>query len=455
MKHVQICIKTLKEVFRTMNEKKGNAIALLPLAVFMVLFLGVSIVMKDFYKMPVVVALIIASTIAILQNRKIPIELKVERFCKGAGDSSIILMCLIFILAGAFAEVSKAMGAVDSTVNLGLAVFPPGFMVAGIFIIGSFLSMSLGTSVGTIVTLTPIAIGIAQKTGLPIAFLVAAVVSGAMFGDGLSMISNSTVAATKTQDCEMVDKFKANIKIVFPAAVITLLIYSFLTFGMQVNHTGAYNYQFIKILPYIAVLVVALTGFNVVLVLVGGIVLAAVIGLIYGSFDIFTVFQLCAKGIAGMEDISIISILIGGIGELIKFNGGIDFLLNTIQKRIHSKKGAEFGIGVLVSLVDLCTANNTVSIIIVGSLAKDLSEKYGVDRRKSASLLDTFACFVQGCIPYGAQLLVASSLAAISPFLIMKYLWYPYLLGVASVLAIIFGIPKFKTPAKGCVKLSA
>lgn len=436
-----------------MNEKKGNATALLPLVVFMVLFLGVSLIMKDFYKMPVVVALIIASTIAILQNKKIPIELKVERFCKGAGDSSIILMCLIFILAGAFAEVSKAMGAVDSTVNLGLTVFPHSFMVAGIFVIGSFLSMSLGTSVGTIVTLGPIAVGIAQKTGLPIEFLIAAVVSGAMFGDGLSMISNSTVAATKTQDCEMVDKFKANVKIVLPAAIITLIIYAFLTLGMEINSTEAYNYQFIKILPYIAVLVVALTGFNVVLVLVGGIVLATIIGLIYGSFDIFTVFQLCLKGIAGMEDISIISILIGGMGELIKFNGGIDFLLNTIQKRVHSEKGAEFGIGILVSLVDLCTANNTVSIIIVGSLAKDLSKKYGVDRRKAASLLDTFACFIQGCIPYGAQLLVASSLAAISPFLIMGYLCYPYLLGVASVLAIIFGIPKFNTPAKGALKL--
>ncbi|MEY8762615.1 MULTISPECIES: Na+/H+ antiporter NhaC family protein [Clostridium] len=436
-----------------MDKKKGNAMALLPLVVFMVLFLGVSIVMKDFYKMPVVVALIIASTVAILQNKKIPIDLKVERFCKGAGDSSIILMCLIFILAGAFAEVSKAMGAVDSTVNLGLAVFPPGFMVAGIFIIGSFLSMSLGTSVGTIVTLTPIAIGVAKKTGLPIAFLVAAVVSGAMFGDGLSMISNSTVAATKTQDCEMVDKFKANIKIVFPAAIIALIIYAFLTSGMQVKHTGPYNYQLIRILPYIAVLVVALTGFNVVLVLIGGTVLAAAIGLIYGSFDIFTVFKLCAKGIAGMEDISIISILIGGMGELIKVNGGIDFLLNVIQKRVHSKKGAEFGIGILVSLVDLCTANNTVSIIIVGSLAKDLSESYGVDRRKTASLLDTFSCFIQGCIPYGAQLLVASSLAAVSPFLIMKYLWYPYLVGAASILAIIFEIPKFKTPARGSLKL--
>ncbi|AKA70596.1 Na+/H+ antiporter NhaC family protein [Clostridium scatologenes] len=436
-----------------MNEKKGNALALLPLGVFMVLFLGVSIIMKDFYKMPVIVALIIASTIAILQNRKVPIELKVERFCRGAGDSSIILMCLIFILAGAFAEVSKAMGAVDSTVNLGLSVFPPSFMVAGIFIIGSFLSMSLGTSVGTIVTLSPIAVGISQKTGLPIGFLIAAVVSGAMFGDGLSMISNSTVAATKTQDCEMVDKFKANFKIVLPAAIITLIIYAFLTFGMNINHSGDYSYQFIKILPYIAVLGVALTGFNVVLVLVGGIVLASIIGLIYGSFDIFTVFQLCAKGIAGMEDISMISILIGGIGELIKFNGGIDYLLNMIRKRVHSRKGAEFGIGVLVSLVDLCTANNTVSIVIVGSLAKDLSESYGVDKRKTASLLDTFACFIQGCIPYGAQLLVASSLAAISPFLIMKYLCYPYLLGIASIFAIILGVPKFKTPAKSALKL--
>lgn len=431
-----------------MNEKKGNAIALLPLVVFMALFLGVSLIMKDFYKMPVVVALLIASTIAILQNKTIPIDLKVERFCKGAGDSSIILMCLIFILAGAFAEVSKAMGAVDATVNLGLTIFPPSLMVAGMFVIGSFLSMSLGTSVGTIVTLAPIAVGIAEKTGLPVGFLIAAVVSGAMFGDGLSMISNSTVAATKTQDVEMVDKFKANFKIVLPAAIITLIIYACLTFGMDVNATETYDYQFFKILPYIAVLTVALTGLNVVLVLVGGIILSAVIGMIYGSFDIFTVFQLCLKGISGMEDISIISILIGGMGELTKINGGIDFLLHTIQKKIHSEKGAELGIGILVSLVDLCTANNTVSIIIVGSLAKDLSEKYGVDRRKTASLLDTFACFIQGCIPYGAQLLVASSLAAISPFSIMGYLCYPYLLGISSILAIVLGIPKFKTPIK-------
>ncbi|MCI1821144.1 MAG: Na+/H+ antiporter NhaC family protein [Megasphaera sp.] len=431
------------------DEKKGNAIALLPLVVFMALFLGVSLIMKDFYKMPVVVALIIASTIAILQNRKVSIDAKVEQFCKGAGDSSIILMCLIFILAGAFAEVSKSMGAVDATVNLGLAVFPPSLMVAGMFVIGSFLSMSLGTSVGTIVTLAPIAVGIAEKTGLPVGFLIAAVVSGAMFGDGLSMISNSTVAATKTQDVEMVDKFKANFKIVLPAAIITLIIYAFLTLGMDVNATEAYDYELIKIIPYVAVLVIALTGLNVVLVLVGGIVLSAIIGLIYGSFDIFTVFQLSLKGIAGMEDISIISILIGGMGELTKVNGGIDFLLHTIQKRIHSEKGAEFGIGILVSLVDLCTANNTVSIIIVGSLTKNLSEKYGVDRRKAASLLDTFACFIQGCIPYGAQLLVASSLAVISPFSIMQYLYYPYLLGVASVVAILLGIPKFKTPIKG------
>lgn len=436
-----------------MDERKGNAIALLPLGVFIVMFLGVSLITKDFYKMPVVSALIVASTIAILQNKKVSIESKVERFCKGAGDSSIILMCLIFILAGAFAEVSKAMGAVDSTVNLGLAVFPHSFMVAGMFIIGSFLSMSLGTSVGTIVTLAPIAVRISQKTGLPMEFLIAAVVSGAMFGDGLSMISNSTVAATKTQNCEMVDKFKANFKIVLPAAILTLIIYSFLTFGMNINNSGVYSYDLIKILPYIAVLIVALTGFNVVLVLVGGIVLAAVIGIIYGSFDIFTVFQLCAKGVAGMEDISIISILIGGIGGLIKFNGGIDYLLYAIRKRVHSRKGAEFGVGVLVSLVDLCTANNTVSIIIVGSLAKELSENYGVDKRKTASLLDTFACFVQGCIPYGAQLLVASSFAKISPFMIMKYLYYPYLLGIASIFAIILGVPKFKTEVKGDLKL--
>lgn len=432
-----------------MDERKGNAIALLPLGVFIVLFLGVSLITKDFYKMPVVSALIVASTIAILQNKKVPIESKVERFCKGAGDSSIILMCLIFILAGAFAEVSKAMGAVDSTVNLGLAVFPHSLMVAGMFIIGSFLSMSLGT----IVTLAPIAVRISQKTGLPMEFLIAAVVSGAMFGDGLSMISNSTVAATKTQNCEMVDKFKANFKIVLPAAILTLIIYAFLTFGMNINKSGAYNYDLIRILPYIAVLIVALTGFNVVLVLVGGIVLSAAIGLIYGSFDIFTVFQLCAKGVTSMEDISIISILIGGIGELIKFNGGIDYLLYTIRKRIHSRKGAEFGVGMLVSLVDLCTANNTVSIIIVGSLAKELSENYGVDRRKTASLLDTFACFVQGCIPYGAQLLVAASFAKISPFMIMKYLWYPYLLGAASVFAIVLGVPKFKTQVKDDLKL--
>lgn len=431
-----------------MNEKRGNAISLLPLGVFIVLFLGVSIVTKDFYKMPVVVALIIASTVAILQNKKVSIELKVERFCKGAGDSSIILMCLIFILAGAFAEVSKAMGAVDSTVNLGLAVFPHSFMVAGIFIIGSFLSMSLGTSVGTIVTLAPIAVRISQKTGLPMEFLIAAVVSGAMFGDGLSMISNSTVAATKTQDCEMVDKFKANFKIVLPAAILTLIIYAFLTFGMHISTSGVYKYDLIKIVPYIAVLIIALTGFNVVLVLACGIVLSSIIGIICGSFDIFTVFQLCAKGIASMEDISIISILIGGIGELIKFNGGIDYLLYTIRKGIHSEKGAEFGIGILVSVVDLCTANNTVSIIIVGSLAKELSENYGVDRRKTASLLDTFACFVQGCIPYGAQLLVAASFAKISPFVIMKYLCYPYLLGISSVFAIILGVPKFKTTIK-------
>ena len=430
---------------------KGNPWALIPLVVFLIMYLVPSIITNDFYKMPVSVSFLVASIVAIAMNRKESISKKVEVFCKGAGESNIILMCIIFILAGAFAQVAKSMGAVDSTVNLGLTILPGNILVAGIFIICCFISLSIGTSVGTIAALAPMALGISDKTGIPLALVLGAVVGGAMFGDNLSMISDTTIAATKTQGCEMKDKFKMNLAIVMPAAIITTIIFTLSTMGSTTALAGSYEYNIVKVLPYLAVLITALAGVNVMLVLVGGTFFAGIVGLATNSFDIWAFLKAIQDGIAGMSELIIISLLIGGMVEVIKHNGGIDFLLEFITKRIKSKKGAEFGIGALVSIVDVCTANNTIAIVMAGPIAKDIADKYEVDPRKSASLLDTFSCFFQGIIPYGAQILTAVGVAGaakISPFEIMQYLYYPYLMGICALLAIVFGIPKVKGKVK-------
>ncbi|WP_346940253.1 Na+/H+ antiporter NhaC family protein [uncultured Clostridium sp.] len=429
------------------NLKKGSAIALLPLFIFIVVFMGISLVTKDFYAMPVTVPFLLAALVALFMNREVSLDKKLDVFCKGAGEPNIILMCLIFILAGAFAEVAKTMGAVESTVNLGLTFLPSNILVSGVFIIACFIAISIGTSMGTIVALVPIATGIAAKTGIPIALVVGAVVSGAMFGDNLSMISDTTIAATRTQGCEMRDKFRMNFIVVLPAAIMTVLIFTFITLGQDSKVVADYSYSLVKVLPYVGVLLAALLGVNVLVVLVGGILFAGGIGIFTGAFDIIGLLQAIGKGIGGMSELVIISIIIGGMVEIIKFNGGIEFILGFIKKRVNSKIGAEVGIATLVSLVDICTANNTIAIVTVGPIAKDISNQYDIEPKRVAGILDMFSCVAQGIIPYGAQLLSASALAKLSPFSIMKYLYYPYLMGISALIAIVF-VPYLKLKIK-------
>ncbi|MEG0855662.1 MAG: Na+/H+ antiporter NhaC family protein [Terrisporobacter sp.] len=425
--------------------KKGSALALLPLAVFLVLFIGSGIVTGDFYKMPTLVAFIISTSVAFLFNRKENFNTKMEVFCKGGGNKDIILMLIIFLFAGAFSGVAKATGGADSVVNLGLSILPANLLVTGLFIIGCFISISMGTSVGTIAAIGPIGVAIASKTGIPVALILGAVVGGAMFGDNLSMISDTTIAATRTQGCEMRDKFKVNFLIVLPAAIITIILLTVMTRGYVSVSNETYNFELVKVLPYLFVLIGAILGANVFFLLGGGVIFAGVVGIATGTLDIFGVITAISEGMSGMFELCMISVVVGGMVELIKFNGGIDFVLNFIESRIKSKKGAELGIAALVSVVDLCTANNTIAIVMAGPLAKDIADEYKVDPRKCASILDIFSSVWQGIIPYGAQLLTAAGLAAISPFEIIRYLFYPALMFVCGILAIGLGLPKVKS----------
>ena len=417
---------------------KGNGLALIPLGVFLLVYLGSSILANDFYAVSIIVPFLAAALTALIMNRKEKFEKKIEIFCKGAGNTNILLMVIIFILAGAFAEVASDMGAVDSTVNLGLSLLPSSLIIPGIFIIGCFIALSIGTSMGTIVALAPIAVGIAGKTGIETALAVGAVVSGAMFGDNLSIISDTTIAATRTQGCEMKDKFKMNFIIVLPAAIITAFIFMILTRNTGTISLDALEFNLFKILPYIIVIVTALLGVNVIIVLLLGILSSGLIGFAYGSFNILGFFNSISTGISGMSELIIISILIAGTIEIIKYNGGIDFILNKGMKKFKSKRGAEYGIATLVSLVDICTANNTVAIVTVGPIAKNISNEFDLEPKRVAGIMDMFACVFQGIIPYGAQLISAAGLAAISPFAIMKYLFYPYLMGICAIIAIYF-----------------
>lgn len=445
-------INTKEEELIMIEGKKGNPWALLPFFVFVAVYIISGIVTNDFYALPVTVPFLLAALVALAMNKRESFNAKLERFCLGAADTNIILMCIIFILAGAFAQVAKDMGAVDSTVNLGLSLLPGNILIAGVFVIACFISTSIGTSMGTIAAIAPMAVGIAAKTGVPVELALAAVVGGSMFGDNLSMISDTTIAATKTQGCELKDKFRVNFKIVLPAAILTTIILAVITSGNEISLTGAYSYSLVKVLPYIFVLAGALLGGNVILILIFGTVFSGVVGIATGAFNIVGFAQSVGKGITGMSDLVIMSLLISGIVELVKYNGGIDFIINFIVKRIKSKKGAEIGISALISIVDACTANNTVAIVMVGPLAKDIADRFGVDPRKTASLLDTFSCFVQGIIPYGAQILVAAGVAKISPILVMKYLYYPYLMGICAIIAILTGLPKL-TPIKEKINL--
>ncbi|MDB8552238.1 Na+/H+ antiporter NhaC family protein [Turicibacter sanguinis] len=421
---------------------KGNPWALLPLGLFLVLFVGSGVITGDFYYMPVLVAFMLAAACAFLFNRTATFNEKIAVFCKGAGHENIIMMIVIFLLAGAFSGVAKSIGAVDATVNMSLSVLPPNLVVAGLFIIASFISISMGTSVGTITALTPIGLGIANATGIPVALVVGAVVGGGMFGDNLSMISDTTIAAVRTQGCELKDKFKVNFFIVLPAAIISLILLVVTTMSFDQTTTSVGSFEWIKVLPYLYILVGALVGINVFALLSSGVFVAGIIGLFTHAATFPDLIQSASSGMAGMQELAIICLIVGGTLELIKFNGGIQFLLHLLTSRIKSKKGAEFAIAGLVSLVDICTANNTIAIVVSGPLAKNIADEYEIDPKRSASLLDIFSSCWQGLIPYGAQLLGAAGLAAISPFEIIPYVHYPMLMGLFGLLAIMFGFPK-------------
>lgn len=427
-----------------MNEQKTKAsgAALLPILVFLVLFLGTGIIMDDFYTMPAVVGFLIALAVAFVQTKGKTFNEKITIVAKGIGDDNIITMCLIFLTAGAFSGAVSAAGGVDSTVNLGLSLLPPQIAVIGLFIIGCFISISMGTSMGTIAALAPIAVGIAETTGFSMAVCIGAVVSGAMFGDNLSMISDTTIAAVRTQGCEMKDKFRRNFLIVLPAAIITIVILFFLTRGSSFTLEDELNYNIWQVMPYIFVLVTAIIGINVFVVLLSGTVLSIIVGLVTGSLPVSEIFTAIGSGVTGMYDITVISILVAAISALVKENGGFTFILEKIHSRIHTYKGAEVGIAALISLVDAATANNTVAIVIAGPIAKEISDDYGIEPSRSASLLDMFASVFQGIIPYGAQLLSAATLTGLTSFDIMPYLFYPYLMAVCGIISIIISKKK-------------
>lgn len=420
------------------KEKKGRAIALLPIGVFLIIFLGAGIVFKDFYAMPAIVAFLIALFVAFLQNKKLSFNKKIEVIAKGVGEENIITMSLIFLCAGGFSGAVTAAGGVDSTVNLGLSLIPAHFAVAGLFLIGCFISVSMGTSMGTIAALAPIAVGISEKTGFALSICIGAVVCGAMFGDNLSMISDTTIAAVKTQGCEMKDKFKANFFIVLPAAIITVLIFWFATRNMNFHLEENLSYSLWEVLPYMVVLLGALIGINVFVVLISGIVISLIVGVSMGHIALSEMFQVVGNGVTSMYDITVISIIVACIVSLVKEHGGIQFILNLIKSKINGRRGAEFGIALLALFVDACTANNTVAIVMTGPIAKEISEEFDVDPRRSASLLDMFTSVGQGIIPYGAQLLSAATLTGLTPLQIIPNLYYPLLMGVCGVLAIIF-----------------
>lgn len=421
---------------------KPSAWALSPLVVFLCLYLVTSLIIDDFYKVPITIAFLVASVYAIAITKGLSLNDRILQYSTGAANKNIMLMIWIFILAGAFAKSAETMGAIDATVNLALYLLPDSLLLAGVFLASCFISLSIGTSVGTIVTLVPVAAGIAEKTDPGMLPLVTAlVIGGAFFGDNLSFISDTTIAATRTQGCVMRDKFRVNLLIALPAALIVFVYYIVCGSGVE----SAYEVQEIawgKVVPYLIVLATAIAGVNVTLVLLLGIVSTGIVGMCYGSFDVFGWFGSMGEGIIGMGELIIITLMAGGLLELIRFNGGVDYILNVLTKHIRGKRGAELSIAALVSLANVCTANNTIAIITVGPLASNIAEQYRIDKRKSASILDIFSCVVQGVIPYGAQMLIAAGLTGLSPLSIIGYLYYPMLLGVVALLSILLRFPR-------------
>lgn len=416
-------------------------LALSPLIVFVVLYLVLSLVAGDFSSVPLTVVFLISSVYAVATSTKFSLKERIDIYGQGASTPNLLLMLWIYVLAGAFSQSAKGMGAIDTTVNLLLNILPPSMILPGLFVTACFISISIGTSVGTVVTLVPIAAGIATQTNSNVALLTAVIVGGAYFGDNLSFISDTTVVATQTQGVRMKDKFKVNLMIVVPAVVIVLAVYAFMGFGMQApTHVG--QTDLLKVIPYLAVLVTAVCGLNVMAVLVLGIALCGIIGVLGGSYDFYGWLNALGNGIVGMGELIIIAMMAGGMLEIIKVNGGIDYIIEKLSGRIRGKRGAEFSIAALVSLVNICTANNTVAILTVGNIAKQISEKFGIDPRKTASILDTFSCTIQGIIPYGVQILLAAGLAHVQPVDIIPYLYYPFAIGIAASLSILLRYPK-------------
>ena len=423
-----------------MTTKKG-LFALAPLMFFIVLYLVTSILAGDFYKVPITVAFMLSSIFAVAISGGLPLVKRIQTYSKGASAENMMLMLWIFVLAGAFANSAKEMGSIDATVNLTLTVLPSQMILAGLFLAACFISISIGTSVGTIVALTPIAAGIAHSSGISLPLLVGLVVGGSFFGDNLSFISDTTVVATRTQGCKMSDKFRVNSFIVGPAALMIFIVYIVAGMGIQLTEATEAIAP-LKVVPYLVVLLCAAFGMNVMAVLTIGLLLTGAIGIADGTYDFFGWLQSMGTGITNMGELIIITMMAGGLLEIVRENGGIDFIIERLTARISSKRGAELSVAFLVGLVDLCTANNTVAILTVGGIAKDIGDRYGVDNRKMASILDTFSCCVQGVLPYGAQILMAAGLAAINPIDIIPYLYYPLAVGIYALLSILLRYPR-------------
>ena len=420
--------------------KKG-LVALSPLMVFVAFYLVTSIIAGDFYKVPITVAFMVSSIYAIAVLGGKPLMSRINAFSRGAATEQMMLMIWIFILAGAFALSAKAMGCIDATVNLTLSLLPPQMILAGLFLAACFVSLSIGTSVGTIAALVPIAAGIASETGTDVALMTAIIVGGSFFGDNLSFISDTTIVATQTQGCRLSDKFRVNAFLVFPAAILILGIY--LLIGLHVSAPQHIpQVEWVKVLPYLVVLVTAISGMNVMAVLTLGTLLTGGIGILTHSFDLYGWMGAMGDGILSMGELIIVTMMAGGILELVRQQGGIDFVIRQLTRHVNGKRGAELSIAALVALVDVCTANNTVAILTVGGIAKQIGDRYGVDNKKCASILDTFSCVMQGFIPYGAQILIAAGLATLNPIAIIPYLYYPFALGVVAIMAILFRYPK-------------
>ena len=433
-----------------MSNKKG-LLALSPLFLLIVLIVAFTVYSVDSShqdtSLSLTVAFMISSIYAVAISGGMPVRKRVDTYSKGAGANNLMLMLWIYVLAGSFAASAKAMGAVDATVNLALSILPASMILPGLFLAACFISVSIGTSVGTVVALVPIAAGLAHSMDANVGMMTAIIVGGAYFGDNLSFISDTTVVATQTQNCKMSDKFKVNSMIVVPAAVLVLIAYSVMGVGLQAP-THINEVEYMKVLPYLTVLVTAIAGMNVMAVLTLGTLLCGAIGIgshllgASGSYDLFGWFSAMGNGIIGMGELIIIAMMAGGMLEIIRENGGIDFIINKITAHVNSKRGAELSIAALVSMVNICTANNTVAILTVGNISKKIGDRFGVDNRKAASILDTFSCMVQGLIPYGVQMLLAAGLANLSPMDILPYLYYPMAIGVAALLAILFRYPK-------------